>query len=62
MDKGGKHVNYVSESITHLIADNPAHPKVIDGEIYEKISVTVSYVGDLRKIVVVQIEPIQNLN
>ena len=47
MDKGGKHVNYVSESITHLIADNQDHPNVFDSEIYDKVSVTVSVPCDL---------------
>lgn len=38
-------MNYVSESITHLIADDPDHPVVFDGEIYDKVSVTVGLVG-----------------
>ena len=41
-------MNYVSESITHLIADNPEHPNVFDGEIYDKVSVTVSVSSAIR--------------
>lgn len=34
-------MNYVSESVTHVIADDPNDFQVSDGEIYDKVSVTV---------------------
>lgn len=42
LDGGGKHVNYLSDTVTHLISNNPDHPDVLEAiEIYEKIVVTV---------------------
>jgi hypothetical protein len=44
LDGGGKHVNYLSDTVTHLIANNPEHPDVLEAiEIYEKTVVTVRF-------------------
>ena len=40
---GAKFLNYLSDSATHLIADNPEHSNVSEAvDIYEKPVVTVS--------------------
>ena len=42
VDGGGKLVNYLSDIVTHLIAENADHPDVTEAiEIYEKPVVTV---------------------
>lgn len=44
VDGGGKLVNYMSDIVTHLVADNDEHPDVAEAlEIYEKPVVTVRY-------------------
>lgn len=46
MDGGGKLVNYLSDVVTHLIADNPDQPDVAEAlELYEKPVVNVSFYG-----------------
>lgn len=43
VDGGGTLVNYMSDNVTHLVADNDDHPDVSEAlEIYEKPVVTVS--------------------
>lgn len=43
VEGGGKHVNYLSDIATHLIADNPDHQDVSEAvEIYEKPVVSVN--------------------
>lgn len=35
-------MNYMSDYVTHLVADNPEHPNVLDAiDIYDKVAVTV---------------------
>ena len=46
VEGGGKHVNYLSDIVTHLIADNPDHQDVSEAiEIYEKPVVSVCIIG-----------------
>lgn len=45
VDGGGRLVNYMSDIVTHLIADNDDHPDVAEAlEIYEKPVVTSRWV------------------
>lgn len=42
---GAKFLNYLTDSATHLIADNPEHANVSEAvDIYEKPVVTVSWI------------------
>lgn len=56
MDKGGKHVNYLSDLTTHFIADNPENPSVEQAfDLYDKVSVTVRVIIKILFLIIIVI-------